>query len=244
MKAPADLNKLTISSDGGQGKPLTDPSTSEDGVTVYFRDLPAHLIQHIEAADYVFGCVAWFTHTAVLDALAKKKGVFVVVQKEDFLRPDVGNQQKEDLRRRYRSLPCLPRNHFGGTVLSMMSFASINPENAVRCVGNHNTDKVPNAPRAHHKFLVFGRSIPKPTDREDLVGELWGNHKDLIKLQSVWTGSFNVTHNAGNSLENAVLLTQPAIVRAYVEEFAQVAALSESLNWNTAWSSPEWRLGT
>lgn len=62
--------------------------------------------------------------------------------------------------------------------------------------------------------------------------------------EAVWTGSFNFSVNAGRSLENAVFIEDTAIAQAYANEFSQVAALSEPLNWEDPWCSPEWRCGT
>jgi hypothetical protein len=60
----------------------------------------------------------------------------------------------------------------------------------------------------------------------------------------VWTGSFNFTETATASLENAVILREPRLIEAYLREFCQVAALSEPLDWSSAWLAPEWRIGT
>lgn len=46
------------------------------------------------------------------------------------------------------------------------------------------------------------------------------------------------------SLENALYITEPAIVEAYFNEYQQIAALSEPLNWGSDWCAPEWRLGS
>jgi hypothetical protein len=48
----------------------------------------ATLMELIREADIVIGCVAWMTHPGILAALASCNGVGIVVQKEDFLRPD------------------------------------------------------------------------------------------------------------------------------------------------------------
>src|ERR1700674_1415082 len=84
-----DLNAAQITTDAGF-EPLQDFSTiSDDGkVRVFFKNLEDHLIQYIREADIVVGCVAWFTSPRILKALSKVKGVSIVVQKEDFLRPD------------------------------------------------------------------------------------------------------------------------------------------------------------
>src|ERR1700760_3957055 len=102
-----NLNHLAIPDDGYGETSLEDHSLETEGVSVYFRDLERHLIEHIEKADYVFGCVAWLTHPNILRALAKKKGVSIAVQKEDFLRPDLGDRNgwPTALRRLYDGLP-------------------------------------------------------------------------------------------------------------------------------------------
>jgi hypothetical protein len=51
----------------------------------------------------IFGCVAWLTLIPILKALSKCDNVQIIVQKEDFLRPDLdqnkNNKWKEDLRK-------------------------------------------------------------------------------------------------------------------------------------------------
>lgn len=46
------------------------------------------------------------------------------------------------------------------------------------------------------------------------------------------------------SFENALYITDMVIVNAYYQEFAQITALSESLNWFKDWVEPQWRIGT
>lgn len=57
---------------------------------------------------------------------------------------------------------------------------------------------------------------------------------------AVWTGSFNFTQNSELSLENALYITDPEIVAAYFEEYGQIAAISEPLDWESKWIAPEW----
>jgi phosphatidylserine/phosphatidylglycerophosphate/cardiolipin synthase-like enzyme len=103
---------------------------------------------------------------------------------------------------------------------------------AVRCVGNYNAKKT-TLPRAHHKFVVFCRHVERD-DSSCLNYQPYG----------VWTGSFNFTQNAVKSLENAVVLRDPSIVQAYFQEYAQIAALSELLDWEKHWVEPQWRIGS
>jgi phosphatidylserine/phosphatidylglycerophosphate/cardiolipin synthase-like enzyme len=87
----------------------------------------------------------------------------------------------------------------------------------------------------HHKFLVFCRlkeSKVMSGDKTHVLKE--------IEPYAVWTGSFNLTLNAVNSLENAVLLIDPGIAKAYYQEWQEVAFISEPLDWEQDWVQPEW----
>src|SRR4051812_8513944 len=114
---PVNLNELAIDDHSGDHRsppqPLEDFSAmSGDGsVTVYFRNIEEHLVRLIGGAPMVVGCVAWLTSEAILGALARVPyGVSIVVQKEDFLRPDFGvrriDRWRVALRRMYTSLEC------------------------------------------------------------------------------------------------------------------------------------------
>ncbi len=115
-----------------------------------------------------------------------------------------------------------------------MSIASDPSIEAVRCVGNHNRDKKPAFPRMHNKFLVFAKVSPGSDEHES----------ETIEPYAVWTGSFNFTKNATKSLENALYITEPSIVKAFFDEYGQIAAVSEPLDWTSDWAEPEWRIGT
>jgi phosphatidylserine/phosphatidylglycerophosphate/cardiolipin synthase-like enzyme len=222
------LNYSLIESDGGKGQRLLDYGCSDEAqVEVVFRNLSARLIAEIDVADYVFGSIAWLTHEGILGAMAKKKGVSIVVQKEDFLRPD-GREPSAGLRAQYAALPGTLRYQFDGTIQRLAYHADPTLE-AVRCVGNLNSTKSPSHPRAHNKFAVYAKATA---------------HKEAPwELTSVWTGSFNFTNNAARSLENAVLMRSEKIVRAFYDEFQQIVALSEPLDWETPWSAPQWSIG-
>jgi phosphatidylserine/phosphatidylglycerophosphate/cardiolipin synthase-like enzyme len=231
-----NLNHAKIWNDGDPIA-LDDFATASDSarVTCHFRNVRDALVGYINRYDYMVGCVAWLTDPVILRALATRCGVSIIVQKEDFLRPDC--DERLDTRRLYGSIRSgFDRYEIPG-ILASMSFAADTELDAIRCVGNHNSNKSPAHPRAHHKFLVFGRmSTPGKGDEDSC-------HVRFVP-EAVWTGSFNFSVNAGRSLENAVLIEDPAIAQAYANEFSQVAALSEPLNWEDPWCSPEWRCGT
>lgn len=249
---PFDFNAVEIENhDTRDVETLAAVPVQADGVTVYFRNLEIQLRQHIQQADAVLGCVAWLTSESILDALAEKDPVAIIVQKEDFLRPDVDSKRgwATDLRRRYDRLRCSWERHQMPGLVSSLSYAGDTAIQPVRCVGNHNRDKLPAFPRMHHKFVVLCTIQSHRT--WDFV---WNDATQSLEEGSIttsalhpyaiWTGSFNFTENGNRSLENALLLTHPDIVQAYTEEWARIQALSEPLDWENDWIAPEWRIGS
>jgi len=224
---------------------LTSCDSSVEDISVHFDNLEEALVREIEQADVVLGCVAWLTNERILTALVSKD-VSIVVQKEDFLRPDMSNTNdwKSNLRRRYealqfssswnRTFPVVALNPRGGGSFS---------EGAIRCMGNYNRDKSSAFPRMHHKFAIFAK---KNIETHTLVVDDWSVTYDQVDLlcpftpYAVWTGSFNFTQNAVMSLENAVVIRSPEIVYAYFREYAHVFGLSEPIDWTQDWVSPEY----
>lgn len=234
---PTNLNALQPDTDGDCGTaPNQDNSDAAAGIEVYFRDLAPRLISHIQAADTVVGCVAWLTHPGILQALCGRD-VAIVVQKEDFLRPDIDAMAfwKAELRRRYDALRCRYLRYDFGNMIGSLSLGGDPTIQPVRCVGNFNRERHPAFPRMHNKFLVFCKRQAR--------GEGFDAHEAPVPY-AVWTGSFNLTANATQSLENALYITEPTIVNAYFKEFGQIMALSEPLDWTEDWTAPEWRIGS
>lgn len=238
-----NLNQSTIPTDGYKGCELDDNSTHSHGceVVAYFRDIEKALIANIKNADFVVGCIAWLTNERVIDALAEcPSGCAIVVQKEDFLRPDGESKNgcALKLRERYAKLSCgLVRYNFDG-VLACMTTAGDPGIEPVRCVGNVNHERNPAFPRMHNKFMVFCRTFDS-IDEDGFFGR-------MVVPYAVWTGSYNVTKNAEMSFENCVYIQDESgsIPRAYMREFEQIMALSEPLDWEAEWMQPEWRIGT
>lgn len=272
---PGDLNTARIQTDG-YPEPLrvTDLAVEDCGVEVFFRDLTEQCCRFIAEFDYIVGCVAWLTDPDILNELAKKQGVAIVVQKEDFLRPDsvYTDDWAAYLFGLYGRLSNdFSRYHtFEGTVLHMMSYCN-DPAwgHSVRCVGNHNQDKKPAFPRMHNKFLIGCKAVYREDQLEYQQHHIdqhletleahceFGHDNKIYQIPDpseyqppylepvkVWTGSFNLTRNAGNSFENAVVFDNQGIARAYYQEFAQIAALSEELKWEVPWMAPQWRIGS
>lgn len=201
-------------------------------IDVIFRNHRARLVEEIQRSPVVFGCVAWLTDAVVLEALAKCHHVSIVVQKEDFLRPDLGHAWGRSLRRLYDALPSPLLRHALPGGVSSLNYASDPQIAPVRCVGNHNRDKHPAWPRMHNKFLIFC---------DQTVGGQ--GYQDVVPRR-VWTGSYNISANAAASWENAVMIDSTEIADAYAREFAQILTFSEPLDWTSDWVAPEYRIGS
>jgi len=230
------MNRLVIENADRASEMVADYGVvSDDGnVEVVLRNLPRALIGLMRQYEAAVGCVAWLTHFDILDAMARLKDVSIVVQKEDFLRPDMGvpSDWKKLLRRKYDALPEGCRYSHRDCVVGSLSTSSDPTLRGVRCVGNYNFEKNPAFPRAHHKFMVLGDLEPGPYEGVVFIPRV------------VWTGSFNFTVNATNSFENAVIMHDPKIVNAFYQEWGQIVALSEPLDWTSRWAAPEFRIGT
>jgi hypothetical protein len=250
------------------------PSVTSGQTIAYFNNLELRLINHIQEAEEVVGCVAWFTAEPIINALAQKDSVSILIQKEDFLRPDLSaphssKKWSKHLRSLYTSLPQRYMRHaIHGDLVQWLSFASGDVFEAVRCVGMSGKDS--NRPRMHHKFLVFCRiELDEPAfqqaietyheyvktnpDEWEIVEGFEGipGYPPPRKWQfehavpyAVWTGSFNLSAMASSSLENALYIEDEAIAAQYYKEWEYVFALSEPLDWETKYCKPEYRIGT
>ena len=91
-----NLNKRLITDDGSQetkekaleyAKPNNTKSSGGE-IECYFRDLETHLNKKIKQYPVIVGCVAWLSNELLLKTLATRKAVSIIIQKEDFIRPD------------------------------------------------------------------------------------------------------------------------------------------------------------
>lgn len=220
-----------------------DNSISDGDISIYFRNQIQHLIEYIQEADAIVGCVAWLTNEKLLGALKQLPyGVSIIVQKEDFLRPDGSKIGGKQLYKLYNQIKPFHWHSSSGittnTICDNLSVASCDLDNeAIRCCGNHNKDQDPACPRMHNKFLIFGKISSQK-------GESQYDDTKIFKPYAVWTGSLNLTHNSLNSLENGVYIQRDTVAHAYLKEWANILAISEPLDWNSEWCTPQFRIGT
>ncbi|MDG1276999.1 MAG: hypothetical protein P8O16_06935 [Algoriphagus sp.] len=240
-----NLNELKIPAHGESlnlqnfSKRVKKPQFDE--VEVLFRGLEPRLIELIN--DYrggvVFGCVAWLTSEPILLALAECLAVQIIVQKEDFLRPDMNKLPGnfiDRLQKLYSNLKFIHDRYQCASTIGQLSICGDPTVDPIRCLGNHNSAKQAAFPRAHNKFLVFCRAS---YDEEGVMIR--------YKPTAVWTGSFNLTYNATNSFENAVVMHDQSgkneILWSFLQEHHQLFALSEKLNWTLPWVDPQYKFG-
>jgi hypothetical protein len=169
----------------------------------YFTDILPALIAHIQDSARVYGCIAWLTERNVLNAL-EKVPCNIIVQQEDWSLPI-----RQSCLPQYQKLTPVPYTYYQQFKPTLRCVRENYTEKAVRSIGAPEAANTTTAlPRMHHKFLIMEKN-------NGAVG--------------VWTGSFNFTKNATNSLENAVFITDENIVRQYREEFIQLFCLSGEL---------------
>ena len=147
------------------------------------------------------GSVAWLTAFNILDALATL-ATAIVVQKEDFLRPDYGplvnpRDWKAILHEKYDSVaesdehhPLFLRENMPDP-LGGMSLLRPQRISGVRCFGNRNrrNGERSRTPLMHNKFLVFAALSLEPGHEGDEIP--WGTIRWDPRF--VWTGSCNLS---------------------------------------------------
>jgi hypothetical protein len=201
-----------------------DPSKVTNNVILYFDNLEENLINHIKDAEYVIGCVSWLTNLKIIKALQRKKGVKIVIQKENFIKRDYSysvclNEYYINLRKGYKAVPNLFNNIENIKIDKNSSIHQLCENklsdddffDGIRCFG---FAKASHKPLMHHKFLIFMDKNLQP--------------------YGVWTGSYNFTNNANNSLDNGLFISDSKIIEGYSEEFEQILFLSEKINWESA----------
>lgn len=202
------------------------PTSTPKGVaTAHFGELREPLLRFIEDSPVIVGCVAWVTDKDLLGALAARP-VALVVQKESWWKKT--DVRGAALARRYEALTGgLPASAFPEPLATKTFRGKPVPDETplapIACAGHGGVGGF--APLMHHKFIV----------RCTIVA-IEGQER-LMPL-AVWTGSANFSGNSNDSFENAMEINDPTIAMAYLEEFALVASVSESMNWRSRAAKP------
>lgn len=204
----------------------TDVLAFPKRVCAHFHNLWEPLGEYIRDAEAVFGCIAWVTNEDILKHLSRVD-CSIVVQKEDLWRPDGQSLSKERIRKLYEGLRCGLDRADLNWLLGKLQQEHTDQMRPIGCAGIHSPKNV-TTPKMHHKFLVFCR-----------VGWDYERHERIVMPYGVWTGSFNFTNNAINSLENAVFIKDRLLAERYLLEFGRVYAMSEPLDWELSYIAPD-----
>lgn len=197
----------------------------KNSVQPYFEKLEKHLISHIEKSSYVVGCVAWLTNNNIIEALENIDGVKIIINKEEYLNPNMEIGQKffyQCLRGKYNEIPdmfnskckCCEKKNILKCPNFCKIFGNISENGSNINMGAILTcGIVNNYSKMHHKFLIF--------------------FNDKIEPMGVWTGSYNLSKTSNFSLENALYITDKDVIMEYIKEFLAIYPFSESYNWKS-----------
>lgn len=213
------------------------------GASVHFRNIENAIVARIDQADVVVGCVAWMTSEPILSALSRKIGASIILQKEDFLRPDTNQDfaNKTVLRGLYDSVVPVSLMEFEREIQVRGKSALIDADGRMslfsfRCIGHVKQPHEYAMPRMHHKFLVFCKYV----ENFDYADPEFSPYVPY----AVWTGSYNMTNNATYSLENGIYIPSSDIARRYYHEWEQLIMVSEPLDWTSDYAEPELEINT
>lgn len=182
------------------------PTTDIETTRVMFQNIDAEFTNILEeqCCDIIVGCIAWITNKSILRRLRDMQ-VSLIIQNEEYLRIE-----RRDLINNYMQLDAGELNTDSiRPVIS--SYLPDNKLDAIRTVGIVRRSGVWR-PNMHHKFFVL-------CVLED----------GLVKPRSVWTGSYNFTHNANLSLENALFIENEELAEVYFREWQVMYCISSKL---------------
>ena len=224
------MNTQLINTDTGNKMPLVDVGVTSGNIELVTRNIDARLVDLIKTEISntqlaIFGCVAWMTDPTVIKALSTLPS-HILLQKEDFLRPDEDkrlhspHQWKEIIKKNYSLLERKAFSQYNMPgVLAYINIATA-WDTHLRVIGTTKQgDTI--RPNMHHKFLVFTTYTLSEGYRD-------ANFTPYL----VWTGSYNPTANAKKSFENVLIVRDATIAQAYLEEYIQLTAISEGLDWS------------
>ena len=244
------LTELDLTFEGG---PQENYSAANGVVEAVFRDHQQRLIALIREAKredwFCFGAVAWLTDPKLLYELSDVPSS-ILVQKEDFLRPDLGQRDggswQERLQKSYEAVPSLPYDRYLllGIASDLSYLGDPDVGRAIRCIGERPSDGSRTHPRMHNKFLVFASHVDRSNFNGSGIDDVNSELAPGWNAQVVWTGSYNLSRNAERSWENALIVRDSVIAEAYLKEWSQLFTFSEPLNWQSRYIAPEWRIGT
>lgn len=200
------------------------------GARLIFSDIKKHLLDFIEEAECVVGCVAWITDKDIIDALSKKRCISIIVQKEPLYHQEsrtwlnkASKGKGEKIKANMLELLIYYLDGNGNALEELDRF---------RCVGYTKKEGIV-LPLMHHKFLV---SCELKVGGKD---EKIQNQELKLVPKKFWSGSYNFSVNAGNSLENAIVGSDKVFASSFFWMWQRIYTISESLESKSKIVSPD-----
>lgn len=227
-------------------------------VSSYFRNLKDEIVDYVEKADAVFGCMAWLSHREIIDSLVRKENVSIVVSEKS----QAKSMQALKAHRNWLKLAHLESNNNAffaflnqmnvgveepsadaeiDSVRRLVPHSLLPPAKSNTMGGESGVDEA----LMHNKFLVFAKvgftkEVLQQASNAYYANVLGANKcepKDYLRAYAtptispyaVWTGSFNFTSNAENHFENGLYICSDKIAEHYLNEFLQIYMLSRPL---------------
>ena len=222
-----------------------DPVTKKPIYSVYFANIQTVLLEHLQHASYAVGCIAWLTDFKILDALAKLKGVSIIIQNEIYvMKRDKRDEFRVKLRFKYEKLPQFPWLSLPAPqeeqklMYDLLSKRKL----SVRVMGEQQKRRVQHVTttKSSHdsKTMETPTTITtiEPSTNNIAVQQPSMMHTKFLvffdqegKPIGVYTGSANLTANATHSVENQIFFYDPAVARIYFNFFLSVLPHSMDL---------------
>jgi len=209
--------------------------------TEFFKkDINRAVAQMLEKSSYVVGCVAWVTEYQILRAMSKQVGVCLIVQRETYLvRKDKRDDWRIRLKATYAKLPHFPFHSLTTKdPMQMAVFKQIAKEQkekamAVRYMGKQQTRRVQNRQHAKTPAVEDQMAVEKqgvePEDASMMHNKFLVFFNASGQPFAAWMGSSNLTKNAENSLENAVIFHDVETAKYYFNLFLELLPHSYAL---------------
>lgn len=198
-------------------RPHVFQNITEMVVLFSHHDIKAHLLRLLSCVEcsYVIGTVAWLTDFNILDVLKQKQGICIVTQKETYnTRASSNDRWKTMIREKYSAMPkfnweklYVKEHKTMLQIAPIQFFQKICKEQSIRTAGDRVGKKNDGGILMHEKFILI----------------LDAN----MNFVGTWTGSFNFSKRASQSLENVMYTPDKRVSEVYFQEFLRNLLISE-----------------
>lgn len=192
-------------------KETDQTSNNNSNISVYFDRIVSRMIDklNVVAPDAIVGCMYWFTEPTILKWLNEHQiATQIIVQKQNIWSRNITTTTTTINKKRK-----LSKSQYSAEKLRN-AYNLLTPlhakVDAVRCLGECTRQS---SCLLHHKFLVCLK-----------------NQEPI----AVFTGSFNLTMNANQNLENVLFIEDKTVAKQYWQEWLTLLPYSEPLDWTSS----------